>query len=128
MCAISAGGCRAGKGSQWWALVVLAVIVLQGCGTLERREAVPTALTEQAVTPGAPNSRYRLDRDIDPMVRDAVQAVQREKAPLAAAGKVGKPLPPANFLALSGGGDAGDSAPVTWSDGPQTARVRSSRW
>jgi len=108
MCVIRLGGCRAGKGSQgWWALVVLAVVALQGCGTLERRDAVPPALTEQAVTPGAPNSRYWVDRDIDPMVRDAVHAVEREKAALAAAGKAGKALPPANFLAISGGGDAG---------------------
>ncbi|MGA7981881.1 MAG: hypothetical protein WCA32_16860, partial [Chromatiaceae bacterium] len=88
MCVIRLGGCGAGKGSQgWWALVVLAVVALQWCGTLE---AATPALTEQAVTPGAPNSRYWVDPDIDPMVRDVVHAVQREKAALDAAGRVGK--------------------------------------
>lgn len=88
-------------------LVAAASLALQGCGTLERREAVPPALTEKAVTPGAPNSRYWVDRDIDPMVRDGMDSIQREKAALAKAGKATGALPPANFLTISGGGDAG---------------------
>lgn len=102
-----AGG-AAGKGSRGWlALAVLAAVVLSGCATLERREGVPPALTEKAITPGAPGSRYWVDRDLEPMIRDALQAVQREKVALATAGKAAGPLPPANFLAISGGGDAG---------------------
>jgi predicted acylesterase/phospholipase RssA len=102
------GGCGAGKGAHWvLALAVLAAVALPGCGALERREGVPPALTEKAVTPGAPNSRYWVDRDIEPVIRDAAQAGQREHAALAAAGKAAGPLPPANFLAISGGGDAG---------------------
>ena len=105
---IRRGGCGAGNGSHWvLALAMLAAAALPGCGALERREGVPPALTEKAVTPGAPNSRYWVDRDIGPVIRDVTQAVQREKAALAAAGKAAGALPPANFLAISGGGDAG---------------------
>ena len=105
---IRRGACGAGNGSHWvLALAMLAAAALPGCGALERREGVPPALTEKAVTPGAPNSRYWVDRDIGPVIRDVTQAVQREKAALAAAGKAAGALPPANFLAISGGGDAG---------------------
>ena len=98
----------AGKGVRaWLAVAGLGAILLQGCGALERREAVPPGSTEAAVTPGAPDSRYWVDRDIDPMVRDGMQSIQLEKAALAAAGKATGTLPPANFLAISGGGDAG---------------------
>ena len=91
------GGCGAGKESHWVLLLaVLAAVALPGCGALERREGVPPALTEQAVTPGAPNSRYWLDRDIEPVIRDAAQAGQREQAALAAAGMAAGDLPPAN--------------------------------
>lgn len=102
------GGRGPRKGSPWClALAAMAVLALQGCGSLERREAVPPALTENAVTPGAPDSRYWVDRDIGPLIRDATQSIERERAALAKAGKPADALPPANFLAVSGGGDAG---------------------
>jgi hypothetical protein len=59
---------------------------------------------------GIPNSRYWPDRDLAPFIRDAIQDTQRESEVLAEAGKPVDPLPPANLLAISGGGDAGASA------------------
>jgi predicted acylesterase/phospholipase RssA len=109
----SSGVTRADRGlgkNPFWgiaALALLAVLALPGCGSLERREAVPPDLSEKAVIPGIPDSRYWVDRDSSAFVKDAVQAVERERAVLAAQGKRTDRLPPANFLAISGGGDAG---------------------
>ncbi|MBA4363165.1 MAG: patatin, partial [Pseudomonas sp.] len=40
-------------------------------GCLQRRDAVPQDLTEQAVIPGIPNARYWLDRDLTAFIVDA---------------------------------------------------------
>jgi hypothetical protein len=87
----------------WWAFVLTAVPSAQGCTTLERRTAVPETTTEQAVTPGVPNSRYWVDTDLTPMAKDALESVRREKATLLAEGKSVEPMPPAYFLEIFGG-------------------------
>jgi predicted acylesterase/phospholipase RssA len=84
--------------------VVLALFA-QGCSTPPRKEAVPAALTSQAEIPGLPGVRYRLT-EIDAMAREGLQSVERERRHLASTGHKG-PLPPAVYLAVSGGGDAG---------------------
>ena len=84
--------------------VVLALFA-QGCSTPPRKEAVPAALTSQAEIPGIPGARYRLT-EIDVMARDGLESVERERRHLASIGHKG-PLPPAVYLAVSGGGDAG---------------------
>jgi hypothetical protein len=89
------------------AVFLSGVLLLAGCGALERREAVPPDRTERALTPGADNSRYWIDRDLAPIAREGAAALQREKAALLAAGKPVDPMPPAHLLAISGGGDAG---------------------
>ena len=59
----------AGKGVRaWLAVAGLGAILLQGCGALERREAVPPGSTEAAVTPGAPDSRYWVDPQGSPHI------------------------------------------------------------
>jgi hypothetical protein len=90
-----------------WAVLLAATVALQGCGTLTRREAVPAARTEQAVPAGVPNARYWPDADISALAKDGAESVQRERSALRAQGKPADPLPPADFLAISGGGDAG---------------------
>ena len=50
--------------------------------------------------------RYRGGDDINAMAREGIEALRREQAYLAAQGHQG-PLPPAVFLAISGGGDDG---------------------
>ena len=82
------------------------LILLHGCSTLPRQEAVPAADTTRAVIPGIPNARYWVDTDIDPFIRDAIASAQREREYLVRSGHQG-PLPPVSFLAISGGGDDG---------------------
>jgi predicted acylesterase/phospholipase RssA len=84
--------------------VVLALFA-QGCSTPPRKEAVPAALTSQAEIPGLPGVRYRLT-DIEVMAREGADSAEREKRYLASIGHKG-PMPPAIYLAVSGGGDAG---------------------
>jgi predicted acylesterase/phospholipase RssA len=86
---------------------VLVGVLLQACGTPPRLAAVPPSLTERAVIPGIPNARYWLDRDLTPFIASAIQDTRRENEALARAGIPIDPLPPANLLAISGGGDAG---------------------
>jgi len=64
---------------------------------------VPWELTGRAVIPGA---RYLVGSDIEPLVLDVVAARQCEEESLARAGYTGS-LPPADLLAISGGGDKG---------------------
>ena len=80
---------------------------LQGCQTLPRKDAVPVQFTAKAVVVAAPGARYWPEQDIDPMLRDGVASVERERASLASTGNAGSTLPPEYALALSGGGDAG---------------------
>src|SRR5262249_25712217 len=55
---------------------------------------------------GMTGIRYWADADTADMTRDALESVAQEKAYLAASGHQGA-LPPADFLAISGGGENG---------------------
>ncbi len=89
------------------AVVCTALLLLaQGCATPGRLAAVPVQDTTRAEIPGIPNARYWVDADVEPFIRDAIASGQREMAYLARTGHQG-PLPPINFLAVSGGGDDG---------------------
>lgn len=80
---------------------------LSGCALPERHPAVPVADTTRAVVPGLPaNVRYWVGSDISEFAREGIESVRREQAYRARQGLRG-PLPPAHFLALSGGGDDG---------------------
>ena len=85
----------------------LVVANLQACGSLPRRDAVPALSTVRAVTPEAPRSRYWPELDMRPMLHDAVESDDRERATLVRTGQPADHLPPANFLAISGGSDLG---------------------
>jgi predicted acylesterase/phospholipase RssA len=78
---------------------------VSGCATPQRLPAVPTAEIPQATT-GLGQIRYLVSRETTTFAADAAAAMEREKAYLASQGKTG-PLPPAYFLAISGGGDNG---------------------
>jgi predicted acylesterase/phospholipase RssA len=67
---------------------------------------VPSDLTTQAELPGMPGIRFWIQANADPFIREALQAFAREKEFLTRSGHTG-PLPPASFLAVSGGGDNG---------------------
>ncbi len=83
---------------------LLLALVVTACSPPEREPAVPEELEGQAEVVGLPGVRYM--NDVAPLLKDAVEAGQREIAARAARGETG-PLPPANYLALSGGGDKG---------------------
>jgi hypothetical protein len=106
-----------------WARTVFAVLLLApimaACAALERQPAVPANLTEQATVLGIPNARFWPDTQGPALLQEAGEAIARERAAQAAAGGANGPLPPANFLAVSGGSDNGAFAAgllVGWSD------------
>ena len=84
---------------------VVAQIALAGCTTTQRLAAVPAASTVLADT-GFGDVRYLVARETDSFTAEARDALEKEKAWLAANGPATE-LPPANFLAISGGGDNG---------------------
>ena len=87
--------------------VSLGAFLLERAFRLPRRLApVPKELTARAVIPGIPGARYLVGVDIEPFVHDVVAARQREEEFLGRSGHTG-PLPPADLLAISGGGDKG---------------------
>jgi hypothetical protein len=81
-------------------------LVLSACSPLSRVEAVPVVSEEKATVLGMSGIRYFADGDPAPMIAMAKESLVREQADWAATGHTG-PLPPANFLAISGGGENG---------------------
>ena len=87
-------------------LAAVALVARQNLIVPPRLEAVPVELTTRAAVPGIPNARYWVLSDIEPLVRDALAARQREEAYLSQHGRAGE-LPQLELLAVSGGGDKG---------------------
>lgn len=90
-------------------LIFMATVLLllaQGCARPVREAAVPPTMTAQATIPGLEEVRYRIGIDNEAIERESIASLRRELAYLAASGHRG-PLPPAAFLAISGGGDNG---------------------
>lgn len=82
------------------------LLLVQGCVGPVREEAVPPSLTAYAAIPGLEDVRYRIGIDNEAIEQESIESLRREQAYLAASGHQG-PLPPADFLAVSGGGDSG---------------------
>ena len=76
-----------------------------GCSIPERGPAVPRADTARALPLGLANARFFPDADSGPAIEEGTAALARERAALGIPDKA--PLPPAYFLAVSGGGDNG---------------------
>ena len=89
-------------------ILAIFVVAMQGCATPARLPAVPMGMEDQAQVPGFSDVRYRIgfDKDMTAMTKEGIEAYKREQAQLAASGGSGQ-LPPAVFLAVSGGGDNG---------------------
>ena len=79
---------------------------LLGCASTSRQPAVPESDTARAQIPGMPGVRYVVPEGIAGFEPDVLQAAAAEQQARSRAGATG-PLPPATFLALSGGGDNG---------------------
>lgn len=88
-------------------VLVAGALLLAGCASLERLPAVPDAETKVPTFLGLDNARFVLDEKISPlMLREVRDAFEREVASSRRSGRAG-PLPPANYLAISGGADNG---------------------
>ncbi len=87
-------------------ILIALSLTLSGCSLPVRQNAVPQAWSEKAEVVGLPGVRYVVRAEMPGFIRDAKESYYREQAYLAQQGQTGT-LPPANFLALSGGGDNG---------------------
>lgn len=88
-------------------LMVVAVLLNQGCVSAPPRlDAVPPALTARAEIPGMPGVRFVASPDNREFLLASVEGLRREQEYRASQGDTG-PLPPAVYLAISGGGDNG---------------------
>jgi len=86
--------------------IAIACLALAGCSVPHRGPAVPLDHVDQAMPLGIPNVRFFADGTLEPLIGEAMRAAEREKATLQSAGSA-RPLPPAYYLAVSGGGANG---------------------
>jgi predicted acylesterase/phospholipase RssA len=86
-------------------VVAATQLALVGCSTPHRLPAVPAPQLVQA-TPIAGPVRFLVSRESDTFAAEARLALAKEQQWLASQGRTGE-LPPAYFLAISGGGDNG---------------------
>jgi predicted acylesterase/phospholipase RssA len=84
----------------------LALCLVQACSSPTRLDAVPKDEEHMAVVGGMEGIRYWQTGDLKLMQQDAIDAYNREAALAAARGRTGE-LAPANYLAISGGGEDG---------------------
>lgn len=87
-------------------ILVVLTFTLSGCALPIRQSAVPQQLTEKAEVVGLPGVRYGVRADMQEFIRETMESYYREQVYRVQQSQVGA-LPPANFLALSGGGDNG---------------------
>ena len=88
-------------------LIAAALLLVQGCATAPSRlPAVPPELTAKAEIPGMPGVRHVAGGDMTELTRAVREGLRVEQESFAKRGHIG-PLPPAVFLAISGGGDNG---------------------
>jgi predicted acylesterase/phospholipase RssA len=82
------------------------MLLLQACSLPERLNAVPKDIEASAEIPGMPGIRYWQAGDMERLADEAIKSFNTELEQWKAAGNKG-PMPPANFLAISGGGENG---------------------
>lgn len=82
------------------------LLAATGCSSPTRLDAVPAAVQTTASVVGMPAVRYWGDNDAGDFQRDVFESVRREQEAMQQERLFG-PLPPANFLAISGGGEDG---------------------
>jgi predicted acylesterase/phospholipase RssA len=85
--------------------IALASLTLAACATPHRLAPEPASAMAQA-DPGIKNVRFLVTRDVSDFEAEAASALAKEKAWRAASG-ASPELPPAYYLAISGGGDNG---------------------
>jgi len=87
------------------AAMLASAALLSACSGGERLPAVPPELSDEAEVVGMPGVKYSTN-DAPEFLQEMLASSKLERARLDAEGHKG-PLPPAYFLALSGGGDKG---------------------
>jgi len=99
---------RAGACPRFWCVIAVAVccMLVASCSPLPRLNAVPSNEASNVTVLGLSNIRYWGDTDSPEMIKDGVDSYFRELAEFRKGGQQG-PLPPANYLAISGGGEDG---------------------
>lgn len=85
--------------------VALLVLVVTACASLGRLPSVPPSDTPKAQPLGLANARFFPLQERDAIIAEGEHALERQRKALGLA--PGTPLPPAHFLAISGGGDDG---------------------
>ena len=90
-------------------VLCIALNTLVGCATLPREPAVPAVKTTRASIPGMGDIRYfeGNPEDMARMAADTEALWPRQRARLAAQGRLNADIPPSYMLAISGGGDNG---------------------
>ena len=86
--------------------LLLGILLLSACGALERRQAVPSQDVELAQIPGIPDARFWPMSSNEALINLAIESIGLEQLAREQDGLEGE-LPPAVFLAISGGGDNG---------------------
>lgn len=81
-------------------------LLIAGCADLTRLDAVPADMKQGTTVLGMDDLRYWGDEASPKLIEDAVQSYERELVLHQTSGKTGN-LPPAQFLAISGGGENG---------------------
>jgi Patatin-like phospholipase len=92
------------------AITLITIVVadaLGGCAHLTRVDAVPPRLTQRALTPEVSDDRYWPELDASRALTIAAGAAEREHKSLIGPGIFRRQLLPANYLAISSGGDDG---------------------
>ena len=88
-------------------LIAAMLLLVQGCASAPARlPAVPTELTSKAEIAGMPGVRHVAGGDMTELSQVGIDGLRREQEYLAKQGHTG-PLPPAIYVAISGGGDNG---------------------
>jgi predicted acylesterase/phospholipase RssA len=95
-------GRRRGAGLVFGGIVTMS----SACSSPTRLAGVPREVQNSAEIPGLQAVRYFSPNHLDDLIREGRQSFDREQAVLRAAGRNG-PLPPVDFLAISGGGEDG---------------------
>lgn len=89
------------------ALAAALILVLAGCAAPVRLSAVPAEATTKAQIPSHEGIRYIVPENSDEFAQDAAASAWAEVEALTDTGWTGGVLPPASYLAMSGGGDKG---------------------
>ncbi len=87
-------------------VALIAALCLVSCGPLHRLPPVPQSQESDISVLGLKDVRFWGDEVTPQMIQDGIEAYRREQAYAVSAGHTG-PLPPAYYLAISGGGENG---------------------